>query len=226
MIEDEIGKKQSTPYVTYLLLLIIIIIHVYLSILPIDTVLGIYETFTLFPVKLFNDFTIDTLVTYLFLHGNWVHLFVNCIALAGSGFIVEKDIGHSKFIIAFLASGVASGLTHSILYPFSSVPLIGASGAIFGIIALLFLLMPFKITYALVIPLPSVLVGIMLSLVELYSLWAPMDVTIAHDAHITGFVSGCIYAFIIDKKRALRGFTIALIILVIMYYLGLRYGLL
>ncbi|MGD2200414.1 MAG: rhomboid family intramembrane serine protease [Candidatus Bathyarchaeota archaeon] len=223
MDEVEQEERRPTPYVTYILLLSLVFIHTYISVMPPEMTLEIYETYSLFPVRIFNGVAVDAVVTYLFLHGNWVHLFVNCIALVGSGIIVERDIGHKNFTLAFLASGIVSGLAHSVLHLSSSIPLIGASGAIFGIIAVLFLLMPFKITYALVIPLPSVIVGIMLSLVELYSLWAPTDITIAHDAHISGFIVGCIYAFMIDRKRALKGLLIALTVLTIMYYVGIRY---
>ena len=84
--------------------------------------------------------------------------------------------------------------------------------------------MPFKITYALAVPLPSVAVGLMLSIVELYSLYIPTDLTIAHDAHIVGFAYGCIYAFIVDKRRALKGLVVALIVLGVRYYIGVAYG--
>ena len=117
-----------------------------------------------------------------------------------------------------------AGLFHSLLNPSSSVPIIGASGAIFGVIAVLFLLMPFKITYALLIPLPSVAVGLLLSIIELYSFYTPTDLMIAHDAHIAGFAFGCIYAFNVDKKRAMKGLAVALIVLGVMYYLGVAYG--
>jgi membrane associated rhomboid family serine protease len=220
----EEAKRKPKPIVTYALLAAMTIIHLYLSITPIAETIRLYETYSLFPARLIDGVTVDTLITYIFLHGNWVHLFANTISLLGAGTIVENDLGHTKFLGAFLTSGIIAGLLHAILNPTSSTPIIGASGAIFGIIAILFLLMPFKITYALMIPLPSVAVGLMLSIVELYSLWTPTNLTIAHDAHIAGFAYGLIYAFIIDKKRALKGLVIALIVLAVMYYIGVVYG--
>ena len=217
-------ERKPRPIVTYALLASMTLIHLYLSLIPREAVLLLYETYSLFPVRLFDGVTVDTLLTYIFLHGNWVHLFANCVSLLGAGAIVENDIGHLKFLGAFITSGIAAGLFHSLLNPSSSIPIIGASGAIFGVIAVLFLLMPFKITYALVIPLPAVALGLMLSIVELYSLYTPTDLTIAHDAHIAGFALGCIYAFIVDKKRALKGVVVALIALGIMYYIGIAYG--
>jgi membrane associated rhomboid family serine protease len=83
--------------------------------------------------------------------------------------------------------------------------------------------MPFKLTYALVIPLPSVVVGLMLVLVESSAIWLANDIAIAHDAHIVGFIVGSAYAFILDKRRALKGLVIASVILVLMYLIGLYY---
>ena len=220
----EEGKTRPKPYVTYTLLAAMALIHFYLSLTPHEEAIRLYETYSLFPARLFDGDTVDPLLTYIFLHGNWVHLIANCISLLGAGIIVENDLGHLKFLGAFLSSGIVAGLIHSWLNPSSSVPIIGASGAVFGVIAVLFLLMPFKITYALVVPLPSVAVGLMLSIIELYSLYTPTDLTIAHDAHIAGFAFGCIYAFNVDKKRALKGMVVALIVLGVMYYIGVAYG--
>ena len=217
-------ERKPRPIITYALIAAMALIHLYLSLIPRQEVLQFYETYSLFPVRLFDGVMLDTLLTYIFLHGNWVHLIVNSVSLLGAGAIVENDIGHLKFLGAFISSGVTAGLIHSLLNPPSSVPIIGASGAIFGVIAVLFLLMPFKITYALIVPLPSVAVGLLLSIIELYSLYTPTDLTIAHDAHIAGFAYGLIYAFIVDKRRALKGVVVALIVLAVMYYIGIAYG--
>ena len=218
------NNRKPRPNITYALIAFMVLIHLYLSLIPRAEVLRFYETYSLFPVRLFDGIMVDNLLTYVFLHGNWVHLIVNCVSLLGAGVIVETDIGHLKFLGAFISSGVIAGLFHSMLNPSSIIPIIGASGAIFGVIAVLFLLMPFKISYALVVPLPAVVVGLILSIIELYSFYTPTDLTIAHDAHIAGFVFGCIYAFNVDKKRALKGLVVALIVLAIMYYIGVAYG--
>ena len=217
-------ERKPRPIITYALIAAMALIHLYLTLIPPEKTLLFYQTYSLFPARLFDGIYIDTLLTYAFLHGNWVHLIVNCASLLSAGVIVETDLGHLKFLGAFISSGVIAGLSHSLLNPPSTVPIIGASGAIFGVIAVLFLLMPFKITYALIIPLPSVAVGLILSIIELYSLYTPTDLTIAHDAHIAGFAFGCIYAFTVDKKRATKGLIVALIVLGVMYYIGVIYG--
>jgi membrane associated rhomboid family serine protease len=94
---------------------------------------------------------------------------------------------------------------------------IGASGAIFGLIALLLLLMPFHLTTALLIPLPGVIVGLIMIAVEITSVTVGTDVGIAHDIHIYGFLVGGLGAFAIDYTKALRGLVIAVVILIIIY---------
>jgi membrane associated rhomboid family serine protease len=221
---EEPTERKTAPYITYLLMVVMAFLQAYLTFLPSARALNIFETYSLMPVRLLDGVFLDSAVTYMFLHGNWVHLFVNVIALLGAGIPVERDIGRLRFIILFMLSGLFAGAVHSVLNPLSSVPLVGSSGAIFGVIAVLFLLMPFKLTYALVIPLPSVVVGLMLVLVESSAIWLANDIAIAHDAHIVGFIVGSAYAFILDKRRALKGLVIASVILVLMYLIGLYYN--
>ncbi len=85
-------ERKPRPIVTYALLASMTLIHLYLSLIPREAVLLLYETYSLFPVRLFDGVTVDTLLTYIFLHGNWVHLIVNCVSLLGAGAIVESDI--------------------------------------------------------------------------------------------------------------------------------------
>ncbi|MFB0543172.1 MAG: rhomboid family intramembrane serine protease [Candidatus Bathyarchaeia archaeon] len=226
MEEVKEERKKPSLMVTNLLLIATIFIQLYLYMVGPSKALKLYETYSLVPVNLFGGVNVDSIFTYLFLHGNLVHLLVNSIALYGAGSIVERDIGHVKYLLVFMVSGVAAGLVHCFLNPSSEIPLVGSSGAIFGVIAVLFLLMPFKITFALVVPLPSVILGIMLSLVELSAFWMANDFGVAHDAHLAGFVTGGICAFIIDKKRAVKGLFIAAVVLALIYYLGVYFNLL
>jgi membrane associated rhomboid family serine protease len=219
-------RKKPSLMVTNLLLIATISIQLYLYVLGPSKALKLYETYSLVPVNLFGGVSVDSIITYMFLHGDLVHLLVNSVALYGAGSMVERDIGHVKYLLVFLASGVAAGLVHCILNPSSEIPLVGSSGAIFGIIAVLFLLMPFKITFTLVVPLPSVILGIMLSLVELSAFWMASDFGVAHDAHLAGFVTGGICAFLIDKKRAVKGLFIAAVVFALIYYLGVYFNLL
>ena len=158
-----------------------------------------------------------SLFTYMFLHGNLAHLASNVFVLHSVGREVERDVGSMRFTLVFLASGVSAGLIHMAVNPTSSVPVIGASGAIFGLIAVMLLLMPFKVTTALILPLPGVVMGLLLVLVEVAAVMVSVESGVAHDMHLYGFFVGCVGAFAIDQDRAFRGLVIALLILVALY---------
>src|SRR5688572_15523617 len=83
-----------------------------------------------------------TLITYQFLHGGILHLLSNMLFLWVFGDNVEDALGHRKFLIFYLLCGVAGGLAHAAFLPSSPVPLIGASGAVAGVIAAYLMLHP------------------------------------------------------------------------------------
>lgn len=83
-----------------------------------------------------------TLVTYMFLHANLVHLGGNMLFLWVFGDNVEDALGHFRFLVFYLACGVAGGLAHVFAMPNSALPLIGASGAVAGVIAAYLMLHP------------------------------------------------------------------------------------
>jgi membrane associated rhomboid family serine protease len=83
-----------------------------------------------------------TLVTYMFLHGGWIHLIGNMLFLWVFGDNVEDAMGHVRFIAFYLSCGVAGAVAHVLSMKSSTVPLVGASGAIAGIIAAYLILHP------------------------------------------------------------------------------------
>ena len=219
------AETNATPFVTYSILALTFLVQSYMLVIPDMDALVVFESYSLIPVYLFQLRQMDTIVTYMFLHGNFMHMIVNSIALLGAGFMVEREIGHIRFLVTFIASGVIAGVVHCLLNSESGIPLVGSSVAVFGIIALMFLLMPFKLTYTLVVPLPSVIVGLMLTLVEISAVWFSTDSGIAHDVHIIGFLVGGFSAFVIDQKKALRGLFIAVIVLLALYYIATYFNL-
>jgi membrane associated rhomboid family serine protease len=83
-----------------------------------------------------------TLVTYMFLHGGWVHLLGNMLFLWVFGDNVEDAMGHSRFLMFYLMCGIFAAVAHTLIMPASDLPLIGASGAVAGIIAAYLILHP------------------------------------------------------------------------------------
>jgi len=83
-----------------------------------------------------------TLVTYMFLHGGWIHLIGNMLFLWVFGDNIEDAMGHVRFVMFYLMCGIFAALLHSYMLPYSQLPLIGASGAVAGVIAAYLILHP------------------------------------------------------------------------------------
>jgi len=83
-----------------------------------------------------------TLVTSMFLHGSLMHLVGNMLFLWVLGDNVEDALGHPRFVVFYMLSGIAAALSHAAIEPGSTVPMIGASGAISGVIGAYLLLHP------------------------------------------------------------------------------------
>ena len=83
-----------------------------------------------------------TLLTYMFVHGNLLHLLGNMLFLWVFGDNVEDAMGHWRFLLFFLMCGVFAGLAHSLAMRSSQIPVIGASGSVAGIVAAYLMLHP------------------------------------------------------------------------------------
>jgi len=83
-----------------------------------------------------------TLMTSLFIHGGFVHLFGNMIYLWVFGGAVEDALGHFRYFLFYIACGAVGSLTHTVLFPQSVVPSIGASGSIAGVLGAFLVLRP------------------------------------------------------------------------------------
>jgi membrane associated rhomboid family serine protease len=83
-----------------------------------------------------------TVLTSMFLHGGWLHLGLNMLFLWVFGGRVEESMGHSRFLIFYLLCGVAAAVAQAMMSPGSTLPMVGASGAISGVLGAYFLLHP------------------------------------------------------------------------------------
>lgn len=84
-----------------------------------------------------------TLITYQFLHGGWGHLLPNMLLLWIFGPTVERAMGHGRFLLFYLFCGGAAALLQALLEPAAQVTMIGASGAVAGLLAAHWLLYPY-----------------------------------------------------------------------------------
>jgi membrane associated rhomboid family serine protease len=151
-----------------------------------------------------------TLVTSMFLHGGWAHLFGNMLYLGIFGDNVERRLGHARFALFYLACGVAAALAHILFNARSGVPTVGASGAISGILGAYFVLFPRNrvrvMTLAGVTTVPAVTMLGLWILIQLASgLGAITDPReaggVAYVAHVGGFLAGMLMLVLLGARR-------------------------
>ncbi|NQU61265.1 MAG: rhomboid family intramembrane serine protease [Rhodospirillales bacterium] len=148
-----------------------------------------------------------TLVTSMFLHGGFMHLAGNMLFLWVLGDNIEDALGHKRFIAFYLLSGIAAALAHAAMGPESKIPMIGASGAISGIIGAYLILHPKAriktLAFYFIVWLPAyVVLGLWIGF---QILSATMDTGgagggVAWWAHIGGFIAGVALIFPMRRK--------------------------
>ncbi len=150
-----------------------------------------------------------TLLTYMFIHADWMHLLSNMLFLWVFGDNVEDAYGHLGFLVFFLICGIAAGLIHALMFPNSQMPLIGASGAVSGVLAAYLVLFPHSRVWILLfmrlpikIPASIVLVGwLLLQIASLVFTEVDTEgVTVAWWAHIGGFGTGLLITYALRNR--------------------------
>ncbi len=148
-----------------------------------------------------------TLLTSMFLHGGWFHLIGNMLFLWIFGNNVEDALGHARYFFLYLASGIAAALVQAASSPVSHVPMIGASGAVAGVLGAYLLLYPranvhvfvWIVIFFRIINVPAaILLGLWFAL-QLVSGLArgPGSPGIAFWAHVGGFAAGMILVVVL-----------------------------
>ena len=138
-----------------------------------------------------------TLVTYAFLHAGWAHLLGNMAFVWVFADNVEDALGHVRFALFYLACAAAAGLTHVLIDPASQAPMIGASGAVAGVVGAYLVLHPHVRAWVLVLgPIPLRLPASWLILAwAAFQVWnAATDTegSVAWWSHIGGFIAGAV----------------------------------
>ena len=150
-----------------------------------------------------------TFLTSMFLHGGILHIGGNMLYLWIFGDNIEDRTGHAGYVIFYMASGVAASLAHIASDPASTIPAVGASGAISGVLGAYIVRFPHARVRAIVfigrfgqlIRLPAfLLIGFWFVYQLLLSALDPTG-GVAYFAHIGGFIAGLLFAFAIPKKK-------------------------
>ncbi|MGA7304137.1 MAG: rhomboid family intramembrane serine protease [Rhodothermales bacterium] len=154
-----------------------------------------------------------TILTAMFMHGGFAHIFGNLLYLWIFGDNVEHRFGHRAFLFLYLGSGVAATLAQIFIEPDSVIPSLGASGAISGVLGAYLVLFPRNrvqaIFFFMVVSVPAVLVIGLWIAFQLMSGWGmlsggPQLGGVAYGAHIGGFFAGAIAALVLRRLIAER----------------------
>src|SRR5579864_9405274 len=205
----DVIPSRTTPYITVTIIILNALAWFYELALPRDVLPLFLQFYGVVPA----NFTATTLVSSMFLHGSWSHVIGNMWYLWIFGDNVEDRVGHGRFIVFYLLCGIAAAVGQMAIDPQSTLPTIGASGAIAGMMGAYFVLYPQSRVLTLIpwifiqiVELPAIVLLGFWFLMQLFSAGA-IAVTasnasggVAFAAHVAGFIAGAAGIFVFRKR--------------------------
>lgn len=207
-------EQPEPPYTTWVILGLCVLVFVYESTLSPRELYGFFLEWGMVPYNIFNEYPAGmapggppawaTAITHMFVHGGLFHLIVNMIAFVSFGRAVEFLLGYARYAVFFFLCGLTAAFTHAFFLPDSQVPMVGASGAIFGVVSCYLLFDPKNKVIFLLLPIPMPLWLLLGVFMILHVIFVVLDIWggVAWLAHIGGFVAGLVlFPFFVNKKR-------------------------
>ncbi len=206
------NPTELTPVVTVGLIASCALVFLYQSTLPSQPGQAFVFQYGAIPALVFGraeppaELTVGipayaTLLTSMFLHGGWMHLIGNMLYLWIFGNNIEDVMGHAKFTIFYITCGILAALSHALTDPSSTIPMVGASGAISGVLGAYLLLFP-RAQVLVFIPMGFASRTMYVPAAIVLGLWFVMQLLsggmsvntggggVAFFAHIGGFIAG------------------------------------
>jgi membrane associated rhomboid family serine protease len=204
--------------VTWVLIAVNILIYAYQWTLDDRNLLNFLDRWATVPAEVSSGQALFTLVTCAFLHGSWFHLGSNMLFLWVFGDNVEDVMGHAKYIIFYLLTAAGASYAQVVIDPDSRIPLVGASGAVSGLLAAYIVLFPhgkiqtliFLGIFVTTTMIPAwVMIGYwiviqVISGVGSLSMIDEQTGGVAFFAHIGGFVAGLVLVWFFHDRRRLE----------------------
>jgi membrane associated rhomboid family serine protease len=208
-----LGVASRPPRRAAVITTLLIITNVFVFIQELGGGRRFLLTWSAIPIRLVHGHHGITLLTSMFMHGGWMHIIGNMIYLWAFGPEIEDAMGSFRFLVFYLGGGLVAMLAQVAGDPFSSVPVLGASGAIAAVMGafiityprdrirtVLFFLIFFRVTY-----IPAVFLIGFWFLMQVWDLGAVAEVRsggVAYLAHVAGFLFGVVTArFLEDPRR-------------------------
>jgi membrane associated rhomboid family serine protease len=209
-VGDDDTAVRSVPVVTYGL----VAANILFFLIELSGGDSFIQDWAFIPSRFSHDPTgnAPTIFTAMFMHGGWMHLFGNMLYLYIFGDNVEDRLGHLGYFIFYVACGIAATFAQYYFNSHSSLPNVGASGAIAGVLGAYILMFPHARVDVLVIrqiiSLPAIAVigfWIVLQLFSSFGSIARTDETadaggVAYMAHVGGFVAGLVLALLFGRR--------------------------
>ena len=203
--------SDSRPVVTILIIVLNVLAFLYEFSLDDNSRNYFIANYGLIPDRLHAS----ALLTSMFLHGGWMHIIGNMWFLWIFGDNVEDVMGHGKYLIFYLLCGVAAGMTQVMFNPYSRLPMVGASGAIAGVMGAYLIKFPqsrivtvvFIFIFLTRIEVPAVLMLLYWFFIQLFSGFGSIGYSQANQggtaffAHIGGFIAGMILVKLLGTRE-------------------------
>jgi len=199
--------------------LIIVNVMVFLLVFSLPTELFDF-VFELFSFSWEGKLDIWRWFTSLFLHASASHLFFNMVGLYFFGKILEEeDMSGKWFFSIYFITGLVGNFVFMLASPY---PVVGASGAVFGLLGTAMLINPLKRVHLYMFPLPLGIIAITFIVFEtLIVYFQPEEfANVANAAHIGGLLMGGLFAFIYEPKKAIMGVLVLVICVALLVFLG------
>lgn len=214
-LRDDI-RAERRPYVNYAFIGICTVVFAYQMLGNLGspaTADSLFGRFGMVPASIAHGSRLWTLVTSMFLHGGLFHFIGNMLYLWIFGDNVEDALGHALYGVVYIVSGLLGSLLQILLSPHSTIPMIGASGAISGVMGIYFILFP-RARVLTAIPIFFFLRLIYLPAALLLGFWIVLQLLqgcssvpgsggVAYFAHIGGFGAGVLIG-LLAKSRTRR----------------------
>lgn len=134
-LSDDNRGRRTVPVVTWVLIALNVLVFLYELTLGEQDLHRFFSDYGVIPQEISDRQHLWTLLTSMFLHGGWLHLGGNMLFLWIFGDNVEDVMGHVRYLAFYLLTGAGAGLAQVLANPDSTVPTVGASGAISGLLA-------------------------------------------------------------------------------------------
>jgi membrane associated rhomboid family serine protease len=152
--------------------------------------------FSVFPGSTAAKLQLWRLVTYQFLHGPVMHILFNMLGLYFLGPTLERHWGSKKFLVFYLGCGIAGGLFYTLLASLkwlAAGPMVGASGAILGMLAACAILFPHFVVFIVLFPVPIRVAAVGLTIMYFFFVVTKGENAGGHAAHLAGMAAGAAY---------------------------------